>query len=127
MNTTTVLGSELCESGGFLRPEASLTMKSKRPIHCSGGDAILARRRYHNRDFEIRPHNASTVGWIVVGIQSYRLTLSSIIGTLTMHWSGAERTLFRRMIPVVQDRLRDVNNDCEKSVSHRNLSVEVPN
>lgn len=56
---------------------------------------------------------------IALLLERNSLTLSSIIGNLTMHWSGAERTLFRRMIPVTQNRLRDVNNDCEKLVSHQ--------
>ena len=55
-----------------------------------------------------------------------RLTLSSIVGRLTMHWSGAERRLFRRIIPVVQERLRDVNNECEKPVSTSHWSVKGP-
>ena len=28
-----------------------------------------------------------------------------------MQWSGAERKLFKRIMPVVQDRLSNVNND----------------
>lgn len=69
MNTTTILGSELCESGVFLRSGVSLITESKRSIHCSRGDAILARRRYHNRDSEIRPHFAATVSCIAVQIK----------------------------------------------------------
>lgn len=49
----------------------------------------------------------------------------SLIGRVAMGWSGAERRLFKRMLPVIQNRLMAVDGNDEKSVRQDN-GLEEP-